>query len=250
MSSLRLRRPNLVAGAVHAAQAVAIVVLANDFSLPVNATYLTGPPGPSTGSLAVNLFNVDFAWAIAAFFALSALAHFAVAGPLWAAYQTQLGEGRNPFRWIEYSMSASVMIVLIAMLVGINDVAALVALVGVNASMIGFGWMQERYEQPGGSLGPFWIGCVAGIIPWLAITIYLVGPGADADPPGFVYGIFFSIFVLFNCFALNQWLQYKRVGRWRDYLVGERAYITLSLVAKSALAWQIFASTLAPATGN
>ena len=40
-------------------------------------------------------------------------------------------------------------------------------------------------------------------------------------------------------------MQYKPVGRWRDYLVGERAYITLSLVAKSALAWQIFAGALA-----
>ena len=142
------------------------------------------------------------------------------------------------------------MIVLIAMLVGINDIAALVALVGVNASMIGFGWMQERYEAPGAGLGPFWIGCMAGIVPWIAITIYLVGPGADAHPPGFVYGIFFSLFVLFNCFAVNQWLQYKQVGRWKDYLVGERAYVTLSLIAKSLLAWQIFASTLASSAAN
>ena len=76
-------------------------------------------------------------------------------------------------------------------------------------------------------LGPFWIGCLAGIVPWIAITIYLVGPGADQHAPGFVYGIFFSLFVLFNCFAVNQWLQYKQVGKWNDYLIGERAYITL-----------------------
>jgi hypothetical protein len=142
------------------------------------------------------------------------------------------------------------MIVLIAMLVGIDDIAALVALVGVNASMIGFGWMQERYEVPRAGLGPFWIGCIAGIMPWLAIAIYLVGPGADQHPPGFVYGIFFSLFVFFNCFAVNQWLQYKAVGKWNDYLIGERMYITLSLVAKSLLAWQIFASTLASSAAN
>ena len=62
--------------------------------------------------------------------------------------------------------------------------------------------------------------------------------------PSFVYGIFLSIFVLFNLFALNQFLQYRRVGRWRDYLYGERIYLVLSLTAKSALAWQIFANTL------
>ncbi len=246
----RLRPYNLVAGSLHLAQAIAVIVLANDFSLPVGATYMTGPPGPDVGTQAVTLFNLSFAGAIAAFFALSALAHFTVAGPRWASYQAQLQQGRNPYRWVEYSLSASIMIVLIAMLTGIDDIAALLALVGVNASMIGFGWMQERYEAPGTGLGPFWLGCLAGAVPWLAIGIYLIGPGADQGPPGFVYGIFISLFVLFNCFAVNQWLQYKRIGKWSDYLVGERAYITLSLVAKSLLAWQIFGSTLAASTGT
>ena len=41
------------------------------------------------------------------------------------------------------------------------------------------------------------------------------------------------------------WLQYRRVGHWRSYVFGERAYVMLSLVAKSALAWQVFAGTLA-----
>ena len=54
-----------------------------------------------------------------------------------------------------------------------------------------------------------------------------------------------SLFILFNCFALVQYLQYKPVGKWANYLRGEKAYIVLSLVAKSALAWQVFAGTLA-----
>ncbi len=245
-----LRRYNVFAGGLHLAQAVAIVTLANSFSLPIRATYMTGPPGPAVGSQAVTLFNLNFAWAIATFFALSALAHFTVAGPRWASYQTLLDKCRNPYRWLEYSLSSSIMIVLIAMLVGINDIAALLALVGANASMIGFGWMQERYEAPGAGLGPFWIGCLAGSIPWIAITIYLVGPGADQHAPAFVYGIFVSLFVFFNCFAINQWLQYRQVGKWKDYLIGERAYITLSLIAKSLLAWQIFAATLTASAGN
>ncbi len=230
---------------LHAAQAIAVVVFANAFSLPVRASYMTGPPGAGVGTRTVTLFDLRFAWAIAAFFALSAVAHLAIAGPAWPAYQAQLANQRNPYRWLEYSLSASVMIVLIAMLVGIDDVGALVALIGVNASMIGFGWLQERDEPPGGSLGPFWLGCLAGIVPWAAIAVYLAGPGADLHPPAFVYAIFASLFAAFNCFAVNQWLQYRRVGRWREYLVGERVYVTLSLAAKTLLAWQIFASTLA-----
>ncbi len=67
------------------------------------------------------------------------------------------------------------------------------------------------------------------------------------DSPGvptFVYGIIISLFLLFNSFALNMALQYAKVGRWRSYLFGEKGYLILSLVAKSLLAWQIFANTL------
>ena len=100
-------------------------------------------------------------------------------------------------------------------------------------------------SEPGGSLWPFWLGCVIGVAPWLAIGVYLWSPGSSAEPPAFVYAIFGSLFVFFNVFALNMWLQYRRVGRWRSYLFGEKAYMVLSLVAKSLLAWQVFAGTLA-----
>ncbi|MDA8207485.1 MAG: heliorhodopsin HeR [Actinomycetota bacterium] len=246
-SSRRLRLYNLGAGLLHTVQAASVLAFADAFSLPVRASYMTGPPGPGVGTRTVTLFDIRFAWAIAAFFGLSALAHFVIAWPAWPSYLAQLARHRNPYRWLEYSVSASIMIVLIAMLSGIDNIAALIALVGVNAAMIGFGWLQELYESPGGSLRPFWLGSLAGAVPWLAIGVYLVGPGTALHPPAFVYAIFVSLFVAFNCFAVNQWLQYRRVGRWREYLVGERVYITLSLVAKSLLAWQIFASALASA---
>jgi hypothetical protein len=142
------------------------------------------------------------------------------------------------------------MIVLIAQICGIADIVALLAIFGVNASMILFGWLQEKYTQPNdGDLLPFWFGCIAGIVPWLGLLIYVIAPGSTADVavPGFVYGIIISLFVFFNSFALVQYLQYKGKGKWSNYLRGERAYIVLSLVAKSALAWQIFSGTLIPA---
>jgi hypothetical protein len=242
-----LRRDNAVAGLVHLVQAVVVVVLATGFALPVTASYLQGPPGTPAGD-PVELFEIPTGAAVAAFLALSALAHALVCTVWWRGYTNDLNRHRNPARWVEYSLSSSLMIVLIAQLVGIADVAALLALFGVNASMILFGWLQERYEEPGGhGWLPFSFGCLAGVVPWLAITVYLVAPGStsSAEPPGFVYGIFISLFVFFNIFALNQWLQYRARGRWSDYLFGERIYILLSLTAKSALAWQIFAGTLA-----
>ena len=243
-----LRRYNLLAAALHAVQAFVVLALANGFTLPVTAHYLAGPPG-TMPSDAVTLLDTPVGLAVAGFFALSAVAHLVLASPqFFDRYRAGLLTHRNYFRWVEYSLSSSLMIVLIAQLVGISDVAALVALFGVNVSMILFGWLQEKYQEPGdGGWLPFIFGCIAGIVPWLAVVVYTIAPGSTsgATPPAFVYAIIVSLFLFFNVFALNQWLQYKQVGRWRDYLVGERAYITLSLVAKSALAWQIFAGTLA-----
>jgi hypothetical protein len=246
----KLRRLNVIAGVAHLVQLVLILVLANDFALPVTAAYLAGPPGTPTSEPVV-LVDIPVAAGVALFFALSALFHFLVASPLfYRRYAAGLVAQHNYFRWVEYSLSSSVMIVLIAQIVGISDVAALIAIFGVNASMILFGWLQEKYETPGeGGWLPFIFGCIAGIVPWIIIVIFVIAPGSTSDvaTPGFVYGIIVSLFIFFNIFALVQWLQYKRVGKWADYLRGERTYIVLSLVAKSALAWQIFAGTLIPA---
>jgi len=242
----RLRWYNVVMGAFHAAQGVAILLLANGFALPVTATFMTDRPGAQPPQLRT-LFEIRLAWGVAAFVFLSALAHWLIASPgIYGWYRKNLLRHRNYARWIEYALSSSVMVVLIALLTGISDVAALGAIFGVNAAMILFGLLMEHYESPG---RPRWLsfgfGCLAGAVPWILIAVYLWSPGVAAEPPAFVYGIFFSLFVFFNVFAVNMVLQYKQVGKWRDYLYGETAYIFLSLTAKSLLAWQVFAGTLA-----
>lgn len=242
----RLRIYNIVMGFFHAAQGVAIVALSNDFSLPVTLSRMAGPPG--TPSEQVELFSLPLGPAVAAFVFLSALAHFIISAPgVFDWYVKNLKRNRNYARWIEYSVSSSLMVVLIAMLPGISDIAALVAIFGVNAMMILFGLLVEHYEEPG---KPDWIsyifGCLAGAVPWIAIGIYMTTPGSDATPPSFVYWIFLSMFVFFMSFAVNQVLQYKQVGKWRDYVYGEVVYVFLSLTAKSLLAWLVFANTLVP----
>jgi hypothetical protein len=241
-----LRRYNIVVGLILLAQAVAVVVLSNDFTLPVTASYLEGPPGTTPGD-PVTLLNTPIGLAVAGFLALSGLALLIVA-TIWSrGYAADLAQQRNRARWVEYALTSSMMIVLIAQITGLTDVAALAAIFAVNAAMILFGWLQEVYEQPGGGFLPFIFGSMTGIVPWLIIAFFVIAPGStsSAEPPGFVYGIIVSLFLFFNVFAVNQYLQYKQVGRWADYLAGERAYITLSLVAKSLLAWQVFAGTLA-----
>lgn len=247
----RLRRFNIIVGFFHLVQGVLMLMLSTDFALPVTTAFQVFDP--SAGALTADFktaFELPIGPAVAAFLVMSAVAHFVVASP-WAFpwYARNLEKGANYARWIEYAFSSSVMIVIISMLVGISDIVALIAVFGVNAAMILFGWMMELHNQTTERTDwtSYWFGVITGIIPWVGIAIYLFGSGGgDQGPPTFVYWIFFSIFVFFNTFAINMVLQYKKVGKWADYLYGERAYILLSLFAKTALAWQVFGGTLRP----
>lgn len=249
-----LRSWNLAMGFLHLFQGIAMVILANSFSLPVIGNFLKF--NPQTMQLTPEpetLFSLRIGVMVAVFLFLSALAHFLVSTIFYKWYLRNLGEHINKARWIEYAFSSSIMIVIIAQLVGVYELSSLILIFGLNAMMILFGWMMELHNQTlrqnsgQANWTAFIFGCIAGIIPWIVIAIYLFGAGGgDNKAPSFVYWIYFSIFLFFNCFAINQILQYKKVGRWADYLYGEKAYIILSLVAKSLLAWQVFAGTLRP----
>jgi hypothetical protein len=247
---IKLRKFNLFMGCLHFVQGLAMVLIASNLKVPVMTSFLKF--NSQTQSLTPDpqvWFQIPLASLIASFLFMSALAHFLIAMPrINGWYNKNLAKGANYARWIEYAFSSSVMIIVISMLVGISDIAALVPILFVNASMILFGWMMELHNQSTTKVNwtSYIFGCIAGIAPWIAIGIYLFSPGSESNPPSFVYWIFFSIFLFFNVFAINQVLQYKKVGKWKDYLYGEWVYIILSLVAKSLLAWQVFAGTLRP----
>jgi hypothetical protein len=243
-----LRRWNASMGVLHLVQALIILAIASSFSLPVTSSFLRmDPVTDKLVAVPEELVRLQIGPLVAAFLLLSALAHLALASPwLHRWYERSVSRGINPARWVEYSLSSSLMMVVIAMLVGIYDIASLILIFALNATMILFGWLMELHNQTTDRTNwtAYWFGCFAGIVPWVAVAIYLAGGGRA---PAFVYAIFASLFVFFNIFAVNMLLQYRRVGRWRDYLYGERVYMLLSLVAKSLLAWQVFAGTLQPA---
>lgn len=250
----RLRAYNIVAGTLHLLQGAAFLFVLTQLStqvlFPATADYMTGPPGVDLPTERVTLFEVNLGIGVVTFLFLSAFFHYLVSMPrVFQRYARGLTQQHNYFRWTEYSLSSSVMIWLIAQLTGVTDFAALFSIFAVNASMIMFGALQEKYETPGNKqFLPFIFGCLTGIVPWVVILIYTLQPGSTsaAEVPGFVIGIIISLFFFFNTFAFNQALQYAQVGGWKSYLRGERMYITLSLIAKSVLAWQVFSGALVP----
>ncbi len=251
MKFRRLRRFNLIMGAMHLLQGVFMIIVSNDRTYPIFTNYLKFDT--STLSLVPNtqlVYELPFGIAVAVFLLLSAVAHFYLGTVGYGSYVNNLKKGMNPVRFYEYALSSSLMIVLIGMLVGMWDLGSLILIFGLNAMMNLFGIMMEYHNQHTERTNwtSFVYGSIAGIVPWIVIMMYFLGAlnSSGAKPPAFVYAIIPTIFVFFNIFAVNMVLQYKKVGRWADYLYGERVYIILSLAAKTALAWQIFAGTLAP----
>jgi hypothetical protein len=204
----RLRGYNVIAGFLHLIQAAGLsfvlTLLDNQILYPVTIDYPQGPPGVPIPPERVELFEINIGAGVIGFLLLSALFHFLISSPMFfGRYGNGLKQNRNYFRWVEYSLSSSVMIWLIAQLTGVSDFVLLFTI------------------QPGSA--------------------------SEAEVPGFVYGIIVALFIFFNTFAFNQAFQYKRIGPWTNYLFGEATYITLSLVAKSVLAWQVFSGAVIPA---
>jgi hypothetical protein len=242
-----LKRFNLAMFAVHIAQVFLVIFLSNNFTLPI--TYSRPVYDASTMTISPvfeTIIDIRIAPFIALFLFISATAHLLISTVLYEKYVNHLKNGMNPYRWYEYSLSASLMIVIIAMLVTIYDIGTLIALFILTMVMNLMGLMMEIHNQTTDKTNwtSYIVGCIAGFIPWLVIFIPLI---TAESVPDFVIAIFITIAIFFNCFAINMVLQYKKIGKWKDYLYGEKVYIMLSLVAKTALALQVFAGTLRPA---
>lgn len=246
----RLRQFNAVMAVLHFLQGALMIYLSSSVNWTITVTSLEFQADAQRLEPVLEPWTtIQLSYLVAAFLLISALAHLLIATVLYDSYVSYLERGMNPYRWYEYAVSASVMIVVIAMLAGVWDLGTLVALFSLVAVMNLMGWMMELHNQTTEKTDwtAYIIGSFAGIVPWvvIAITILSTVVGSDGGgPPDFVLAIYASLFVFFNLFAINMVLQYRETWKWQDYLFGEKAYIVLSLVAKSLLAWQVFFGAL------
>lgn len=202
--------------------------------------------GNATG--VVPMFAPDgqlrLAWLTAYFFGITAAAHLGSAWLWRASYLRNLAEGRNPFRWAEYALSASAMMVAIAYSSVVWDTTLLLCIGVLTVVTMSFGWLNEVINRPDPGADRWLLPLpdraqahLMGFIPFLTawyITVRsFLDVAAVARPPGFVYFIVGGQAVGFVAFALPQLFQV--LSRPSRYLWGEYAYMVLSFVVKSVL---------------
>lgn len=244
-----LKLYNTIVGLVLLVQGVVMWAISNEAVARITTNYLKWNEFTKFPQAAVEQYaEWPLGPIVATFLILSGLFLLGSAYLWREKYEAGIQKGINVFRWIEYSITSSLMIVVIAILCGVYDLSTLILLFALNACMILFGWVMEVHNQTTKKVNwlSFIFGCFAGAVPWVVLGLYFFNAiGSNADSvPGFVYAIFWSLLIFFNVFAVNMVLQYKKVGKWKSYIYGEYAYITLSLVAKALLAWQVWGGTL------
>jgi hypothetical protein len=242
---------------IHAIQGAVILLLSATKVFPVQTSYLTLDPissdlaGHSVLSSATrHLFDVNLAYLVAIFFFAAAIAHGLAATAYRGRYEADLKKKVNKLRWAAYGLSGGAMVTAIAVLSGIADLSTLAVLFVLSIVAALLGLAMETYNQ--GKSKPNWlayaIAAVVSLAPWFVLGVYVWGANiyGSGDIPVFVYWIYVSSFILFMGFPTIMYLQFKKSGKWADYLYSERSYMILSLVTQTLVAWQIFAGALRP----
>jgi len=245
----QLQTFNRIAGLTHLIQGVTLLLILNTTTtIPVVTRFFDETPD-GVRPVSETLFEFPIALIGPIFLILSAAAHLLISSPTYGRrYEQNIQKGINPVRWWEYAISSSLMLVVLLMLGGLIELSTVVFIFTLNFIMNLMGLMMEKYNQLTETTSwlPFNIGVLAGIVPWIMGGLYFwvsTNNIADSIPVYAQFG-FLLTFLFFNSFAINMWLQYKKIGKWKVYAYGEKAYIVLSLVSKSALGWIIVLGTM------
>jgi len=251
-SDKNLKQLNLIAAGLLAIQALVIIIISSSSAglRPITISFLTTDQLASRvssssvlASATHRIFDLNLAYVVAAFMLVSALGCLLAVTRYRKVYQADLKAGINRQRWISFSVTGSLMMVAIAMVVGVFDLSTLLLIAGLTA-LAGLLGLLLEVVKPANWLN-YWFGLGAAVLPWVVLVIYLWGSHVYGSPlPAYIYWVFITMLLLFASIIINNGFQRQKIGHWEDYIFGERMFIILSLLAQSALAWQIFAGTL------
>ena len=232
------------------AQVILLLVLANTHYLSLDIEYLsqnliTDQLETATRTIA----EVSVVWLLVATLAIGIVMNALLASTLFKRYQLTLEANRNRFRWLDYSLSRGLLLVIIGILLGISNLAllfaifAVVLIQGMYSVLIDSLFKKLNRRSLRLSRVVTWMAILA---PWAVFIFYVVGSWLynSGSIPIYVYGVIATALVYFLLYDFNFIRQRLGRGRWGDYMFGEKVYLITSLIFQSAIVWQIFAGLL------
>jgi len=224
---------------VFSAQSAIYGLLSNSYSYTVRYVSFTITGEPIVNTVA----ELQLSTLVAAYFAVAAFHHLLVVLPgVFPIYKSCLEHRSNPFRWLEYIVSATIMIVILALLLGIQDIVVIGLLAICMSSCNSLGFAFERSRS--GTIGAYTH--VLGWLPFAAVwgVLFLKFGEGNYDPAvgNFVGPFFYAMFLLFDAFGVTQLLQF--FGAYQHYVSVEYTFVVLSVVTKSVMGAAAFIAIL------
>jgi hypothetical protein len=167
-------------------------------------------------------------------------------------------DGTNSLRMIEYSISATLMQISIALILGVWDRLTIVGIAFLTAVTMLQGLVAEKIKYT--DIEMAWVSHLSGWVSmggvWFIIGrqfLFTIENSGENPPPDFVYIIVTVIALLYIGFGLVQLVELCLTRKSKSAVRHERvelAYCTLSLVSKTFLGWMIFANALSGMAEN
>uniref|UniRef100_A0A6C0CGH8 Uncharacterized protein n=1 Tax=viral metagenome TaxID=1070528 RepID=A0A6C0CGH8_9ZZZZ len=243
-----LQKYNFVLFVVHAILAIVFTIYFNRKDLTQSKVNLSLYNHVFKLDSTENVFNVisqeAYTWPelgignlIVTFFAITAGFHLLYAFNPGDIYLSGIKRGHNYIRWIEYSITATLMIVIIAALSGVKDIKAYFLLVTSAFAMIWTGYWFETSPLGSARWIPIFIGFV--LLFGIVLTIWTSFHDRLSDVqeagyniPSWLWVTVIIMFLFYSSFGFVPIAQQLWKGDFRKY---EYVYLSLSLAAKATL---------------
>lgn len=173
---------------------------------------------------------------IVTFFAITAGFHLLYALNPGNVYLDAVKKGNNFWRWIEYGISATIMIVVIAILSGVKDINNYILMIVISLGIMSTG---QWFETATGKSK--WIPIIVGFTLMMGVFTVIFASfrrrirevqALGFKLPTWIYLVVFMMFGFYASFGFVPVAQMVFRGNYRKY---EYAYLTLSLISKVSL---------------
>ncbi len=245
-----LAKLNMVAAALLALEALGLILLAhnNPASIAITTNYLSNDVISAAYVPATqHLFDLKLVYLAAAVLIVPAASRGLASNTWRKKYETSLKKGNNTFRWVEHGVVTALLMLCVAMLVGLTDLVNLLLVIWLSGLIAWLGYKYQSYgiKNKSSDWQLFQTALKAGVWLWAVLLIYLGGALLwGRGLPTYLYYIYASMGLISIGFAYNTYQSFRGSGRLSNNFWTERLYLLLTVVATSALAWQIYAGTL------